>query len=149
MKRTKNNKKGFVITGVCVACVSLITMVIFYSAPGNHPRSNCYNITNRIKASLSSLGAGGELYYDAHHETYKGFCSSSFIDDAQENILERCSKESIERITCNDSSQAWCAYSSEIYGQRYDHGVHCVDSTGFSGELLEHNCGQSFSCESE
>lgn len=151
MDKKKNKKTFVVIIVILVLVVASFFVFLNFFAPSYHSRSSCYNISSSIKANLDDLRAGGELYYDNHNKTYEGFCGSNFINEAQKNILEKCSREDIEKITCNDSSQAWCAYSSELTATKYSNGIFCVDSRGSSGELpaSQGGCDQNFSCKSE
>lgn len=67
---------------------------------------------SQLKSNLSNMRAQGELYYDKHSNSYKGFCNSIGMN-----------------FTCNDTSASWSA------GAQLTTGVWCVDSTGFTGSI--------------
>lgn len=118
---------------VTIAIIGILAAVVLASL--NSARDKGADAS--VKATLSSLKAQAELYYDSNSNTYSGFCNSSGTKTLTNSIPEARR----QNYTCNDDLKAY-AISAPLSNSNY----YCVDSSG-AGKELQTTLGVHTSCD--
>lgn len=127
------NKKGFTIIELVVvmAIIVLLYGIIMFSVSLYMNKGK----DSAIYGNLATLIPAGEVYYNYYDSSYVGFCASSVV----ENAFDQMPANTVH--FCNDdASQAWAACAR---GYVTPTSAYCVDSRGVKREIPIASCTDS------
>lgn len=135
-----NLKKGFTLIEllVVVAIIGILASLVIASV--NQARTR--GVDAAIKATMSSMRAQAELFYDGSGG-YDGLCQDAGFVRLRDDVDDKSGDET----TCGDAQLAW-AVSVNLVSPSEDpedaeYQAFCVDSTGFAGEIQDALAGES------
>ena len=86
-----------------------------------------------IKATINSLRAAAEMYYD-DNASYSGFCTTSDVTKASTTV-----KTNTGKFDCQDDKDGYCI-ESKLPGAPEDKDYYCIDATGTSKTVGDSTC---------
>jgi putative hemolysin len=108
----------------------------------NSGKANDKAIDAAIKATLSLMRAGAEIYYD-RNSTYKDVCIADEVDYGMKESLAKVKKYSGKKFSCKSNAVSWAAEAKIKSSETY----YCVDSTGFAGESKKSKGSSATTCD--
>ncbi len=139
MVHSITSKKGFTIIEllVVIAIIGILASVVLVAV--NNARDKGTNAG--IKSNLSSMKSQASLFYENFQMSYDdGFSSVCTSNESAtppgiaHMVLAADTLDATAVVECNDDAASWAA-AAGLVGE--DSGSYfCVDSTGFSGELV-------------
>ena len=105
---------------VTVAIIAVLSAIVVFSVAQYIAKGK----NAKISGNLSILSTAGEAYYDGNGRSYEGFCGSSVVANASQDLSSISAG-----FQCEESSgnQAWLACAKDFVTAA---NVYCVDSRG-------------------
>lgn len=137
--------KGFTLIELIVVIAIVVTLsgIILFSISQYISKGKDANIAGNIAILIPA----GEVYYNAENaangDGYNGFCESSVIDNAKEQMPEN------PNGSCDDNPQGLCCHVEDVNNSSWvacarkfsnPDNAFCVDSRGVKKEISNTDC---------